>query len=77
MSSAGRPSDRPSRSSRSVTAKTVIGPDGQRLRLEDLPLVAYALDCGHLGRDYAVKQRDLVFCRDCSRQRRVVRIIAG
>jgi hypothetical protein len=57
--------------------KSITGPDGRPVRLEDLPLVAYALDCGHVGRDYAVNKRDLLFCRECRRQRRVARIISG
>ena len=64
-----RETDRP-------TAGAVSGPDGRPVRLEDLPLVAFALDCGHLGRDYAISRRDLIFCKDCGRQRRVGRIIA-
>ena len=54
----------------------VDGPDGKRVPLSSLPLVAYALNCGHLGRDYAVKRRDLVFCDDCQDSRRVSRILA-
>lgn len=57
--------------------RSITGPDGRPVRLEDLPLVAYALDCGHVGRDYAVNRRDLLFCRECGRQRRVARIISG
>jgi hypothetical protein len=57
--------------------RRITGPDGRVVRLEDLPLVAYALNCGHLGRDYAVGRGDLLFCRDCGRQRRVSRIIAS
>jgi hypothetical protein len=59
------------------TERQITGPDGRVVRLEDLPLVAYVLDCAHLGRDYAVSRRDLLFCRECGRQRRVSRIIAS
>jgi hypothetical protein len=52
------------------------GPDGRTVALAALPLVAYALACGHLGRDYAVKKRDLVFCSECGATKRVARVLA-
>lgn len=58
---------------RRVKAK---GPDGRTVALAALPLVAYALACGHLGRDYAVKKRDLVFCSECGATKRVARVLA-
>jgi hypothetical protein len=50
--------------------------DGRRVRLADLPLVAYTLACSHLGRDYAIAKGDQVFCTDCGTHRRVATIIA-
>ena len=52
------------------------GPDGQVVTLGSLPLVAYALKCGHVGRDYAVQERDLIFCGDCGQTSAVNRIIS-
>lgn len=47
---------------------------GARSRPE-LPLVAFALACGHLKRDYGVMVGDWLWCGDCSDQIRVVRLI--
>ena len=61
-----------SKSARKVA--TVAG--GRRVSLADMPLVAYRLNCGHLGRDYAVQKRDLIFCADCGANKRVTAIIS-
>lgn len=52
------------------------GSDGRTVNLASLPLVAYALNCGHLGRDYAIKRWDIVFCPDCGHDAKVATIIA-
>lgn len=54
----------------------IIGPDGTRISLKDLPLVAYAMTCGHLGRDYGVSKGDQLFCDSCKTTKRVKKILA-
>ena len=54
----------------------VVGPDGRAVSLESQPLVAFSLSCGHLGREYAVARRDLIFCDACGVTRRVSKILA-
>jgi hypothetical protein len=56
-----------------VTARDA---SGAKVSLATLPLVAYALKCGQLGRDYALVKGDLVFCQACQRSCRVARILA-
>lgn len=55
---------------------TTLSRTGRSVSLADLPLVAYSLSCGHLGRDYAIQKRDLVFCADCQGTRRVSKVLA-
>jgi hypothetical protein len=55
----------------------IMGPDGKPVSLDSLPLVAYGLNCGHLGRDYAVQKGDVLFCEECGTTKRVSRIIAN
>lgn len=55
---------------------SAVADDGQRVSLTDLPLVAYRLSCGHVGKDYAVLKRDLIFCPDCATTKRVTAILA-
>lgn len=50
--------------------------DGRRVRLDELPLVAFGLICGHLGREYGVLKGDQVWCGPCMATRRVTRILA-
>ena len=50
---------------------------GRPVNLADFPLVAYALNCSHLGREYAVAKGDIVFCGDCGADRKIARIIAA
>lgn len=45
-------------------------------RLSDLPLVAYQMRCGHLSKDYAIAQGDIVFCDSCQTYARVSTILA-
>lgn len=54
----------------------VEGPDGKMVSLDSLPLVAFKLSCGHLGKEYAVHRGDLLFCAKCARNRKVTRILA-
>lgn len=58
------------------TRTKITGPDGKVISLASLPLVAYSLTCEHLGRDYAVQKRDLIFCDKCGTTKRVKSIIA-
>jgi hypothetical protein len=50
--------------------------EGKRVKLTDLPLVAYSLFCGHTGRDYAINKGDLLFCTPCAGNKRVAKILA-
>lgn len=56
---------------------TILDADGNPISLRDLPLVAYRLTCGHLGRDYAIQPRDVVFCDECKTNKRVKKILAA
>ena len=53
-----------------------VGADGRRISLADLPLVVFRLSCGHMGREYAVQKRDLIFCSDCGTSKRVTKILS-
>lgn len=67
----------PRTGSKSTTSRvSASGPDGARVSLSSMPLVAFALNCGHLGRDYAIERRDVVFCEECQVNRRVSKILA-
>lgn len=50
--------------------------NGKKISLADQPLVAYSLACGHLGRDYAIKKGDFLFCTPCAQEVRVAKILA-
>lgn len=49
---------------------------GRKMTLADLPLVAYALNCGHVGRDYGIQKKDNLFCAKCGSNSRVTKILA-
>lgn len=61
----------------SATSPTITGPDGRRIRLEDLPLIAYRLNCGHVGKGYGIARRDVIFCDSCGADKSVKDIISG
>lgn len=50
--------------------------NGRRVTLADLPLVAYSLSCGHVGRDRAIRAGDILFCDTCRDTKRVSAVIA-
>lgn len=57
----------------------VVASDGRkatRAQLDSVPLVAYELNCGHLGRNYGVAKKEVFFCEPCGRDRWVKRILA-
>jgi hypothetical protein len=60
-----------------VSAPTILDADGNPVSIRDLPLVAFRLTCGHLGRDYGIQSRDLVFCDDCRTTKRVRKVLAS
>lgn len=62
--------------SRRPAVPKVTGLDGRKVSINDLPLTAYALACGHVGRDYGVLKGDLIFCGTCQTPKRVSRVIA-
>lgn len=62
---------------RTPRTPTVRTETGERVRLSDLPLVAYGLYCGHVGRDHGIARNDLVFCPACGDTKRVARIISS
>lgn len=53
------------------------GPDGKTIKLKDLPLVVFRMQCDHIGKDYAVARNDLVFCETCQTIKRVKKIVAS
>jgi hypothetical protein len=50
---------------------------GRKVYLSDLPLIAYSLECGHVGRDRAIQAGDRVFCDGCRDTKRVAQIISA
>ena len=64
------------RKRRTHRAPRVTGPDGRKVSLHDLPLVAFYLSCGHIQREYGVAKGDLIFCKLCSADKRVTKVIA-
>ncbi len=61
------------------TRTKVVSSDGRkatRAQLASIPLVAYQLNCGHLGRNYAVQKREVMFCAECGSNKQVKKILA-
>lgn len=50
---------------------------GNWVTLDSLPLVAYELNRGHKGRDYAVIKGDVLFCDECRSEGFVSKILAA
>lgn len=48
----------------------------RKMAVADLPLVAYSLNCGHVGRDYGIQKKDNLFCAKCGSDSRVSKILA-
>lgn len=55
----------------------VTHPNGTKVYLDELPLVAFRLTCGHVGKDYAVQQGDVYFCEVCKDNVRVAAIVSA
>lgn len=53
-----------------------INLDGRKVSLASLPLVAFKLSCGHVGKDYAINKSDVIFCETCATNMRVNKIIS-
>jgi hypothetical protein len=70
-------STQPTREVTVMPAPVLRGPDGREVRLSDLPLVAYALGCGCVGRDYAVQKGDILFCAEHAENKKVTTILAS
>ena len=66
-----------SRERSSAPVPSILDADGNPVSIRDLPLVAFRLTCGHLGKDYGIVARDLVFCDDCGTNKRVKKILAS
>lgn len=62
------------KSKRRLPAPNVRDGSGRRVRINDLPFVAYGLVCGHYGRAYGIRYHDLVWCDSCGETRRVVSV---
>lgn len=54
------------------TKETVAKP----VKIYDMDLVAYLLNCSHLGREFGVKKGDVIFCKDCNQISRVSKVLA-
>lgn len=54
----------------------IFDADGNPVRLDDLPLVAFRLTCGHLHKDLGYLRGDLYFCDTCGTQKRITKILA-
>lgn len=68
--------DSKTRSTPPRNERTSVRSNGRKISLTDLPLVAYALGCGHVGRDHGIALGDQLFCLDCSDHRSVAAILA-
>jgi hypothetical protein len=71
MARKDEPNEKPD--ARKISALTA---EGRRVSLADLPVVAYRLSCGHVGKDYAIQKQDLLFCADCGATSRVSAILS-
>ena len=60
-----------------IPTPTILDAEGNPVSIRDLPLVAFRLTCGHLGRDYGIQARDIVFCDDCGTNKRVKKVLAA
>ena len=68
---------RPEEKAENASAKkvsTVV--DGRRVSLSDLPMIPFRLNCGHVGKDFAIQVKDLIFCEDCGGTSRVTEILS-
>jgi hypothetical protein len=54
------------------TKETVAKP----VKIYDMDLVAYLLNCSHLGREFGVKKGDVIFCKECNQISRVSKVLA-
>lgn len=59
------------------TRPFITDPDGNKVYLDQLPLVAFRLACGHVSRDYGVQKSDLYFCETCKDSARVTEVLNG
>jgi hypothetical protein len=50
--------------------------EGRKVTLADFPIVAYSLNCGHVGRERAIRAGDTLFCDTCQDTKRVATIIS-
>lgn len=66
------PMPRASAHPKPATGKTPSKAPGQ---LRRLPLIPFALSCGHVGREYGVRAGDLLWCDACADQRTVARLL--
>lgn len=46
---------------------------GRNVRVGDIPLSIFTLDCGHKGKGIAVAEENMIFCDDCKDIKRVLR----
>jgi hypothetical protein len=50
---------------------------GRRLTLADLPMVVFAMSCGHTAKDRVIQVRDWTFCNTCQGRVQVSAILAA
>ena len=61
---------------RSPKVPYVLDADGKKVSLDSLPLAAYRLTCGHLGKQSGVQVRDVILCPQCGTNKTIKTIIA-
>jgi hypothetical protein len=61
---------------RKATGMPSVQVEGRKITLADFPIVAYSLNCGHVGRERAIRAGDTLFCDTCQDTKRVATIIS-
>lgn len=51
-------------------------PVAKPVKIYDMDLVAYLLNCSHLGREFGVNKGDVIFCNECNQLSRVSKVLA-
>lgn len=57
----------------SMNPESVVTIQGRDIKVGQIPLSIYTLECSHMGKGLAVAKGDLLFCDNCSGTSRVVK----
>lgn len=59
------------------TPNPAVRARGRRVTLTDLPMVVFAMSCGHTGKDRAIQVGDWTFCDTCQDRVQVGAVLAA